>query len=88
MGDDHQGLADQTRNRAHTQLFLVRVWEEQRGLHAGEWCGRVQHVIRGEAYSFVGWETLKHYLEAMLASPAGPAEGPAKAHAPEAPESP
>jgi len=30
------------------------------------WRGKVQHVVRGEAYAFAGWEMMISYLEAML----------------------
>jgi len=64
-----------------TQLFLLRLWLEGDPPPEGEkeqeqvspdkvelprWKGKVQHIIRGEAHAFNGWEMLVGYLEAML----------------------
>src|SRR6266446_10979522 len=64
-------------NQGHTQLFLLRLWLEELPRAAGEkgdpngeevlrWNGKVQHVVRGEAYAFTGWDMLISCLEAML----------------------
>ena len=65
-----------------TQLFLLRLWIEdenppQEGYEQGDlhndassvsltWAGKVQHVVRGEAHGFTGWDMLISRLEAML----------------------
>jgi hypothetical protein len=67
------------RGERETQLFLLRLWLEEDLPPGGEqervspdkvelprWQGKVQHVIRGEAHGFSGWEMMVGYLEAML----------------------
>jgi hypothetical protein len=49
-----------------SQLFLVRLWEESTGDNQTEWHGRVQHVLSGEAHSFVDWPKLIDLFVAML----------------------
>ena len=64
-------------NQGETQLFLLRLWLEelpqtgceQSGVDNGAsaaWRGKVQHVVRGEAHAFTGWDMLIYCLEAML----------------------
>ena len=48
------------------QLFTVRVWLEDRGNGRGEWRGKVQHVLSGEARYFRDWATLIAALQEML----------------------
>jgi hypothetical protein len=71
-----------TGNKGETQLFLVRLWLEDdphpggTGSEPGKpdqegvvkWQGKVQHVVRGEAHAFTGWDMLVGQLEAMLLS--------------------
>jgi hypothetical protein len=54
---------------------LPQAGYEQGGLHnegsptsptARMWSGKVQHVVRGEAHVFTGWDMLISCLEAML----------------------
>jgi hypothetical protein len=65
--------------RGEAQLFLLRLWVEElpqaESDDEGEaldrdgllvWHGKLQHVVRGEAHSFTGWEMMRDYLEAML----------------------
>jgi hypothetical protein len=78
-----------------SRLFLLRVWLEA-GPQAGgdtdgtgkeeapRWHGKVQHVVRGEAYAFTGWDMMIACIEAMLMRDlAGPAQATAKQHTPE-----
>jgi hypothetical protein len=53
----------------HSHLYTVRLWKSRRTKGAEEWCGRVQHVISGEAHSFQGWLQLLNHLEEMSAMP-------------------
>jgi len=64
-------------NQGGTQLFLLRLWLEQAPQEGGEkdgpdqekalnWHGKVQHLIRGEAHAFTGWDTLIACIESML----------------------
>ena len=64
----HQG-------RDHSQLFLVRLWaEETRGSGDGsegsegqiDWCGKLQHVVSGEARYFCGCPQLTDTLLQMM----------------------
>jgi hypothetical protein len=47
-----------------SQLFLVRLWPDEEG--RPEWCGKVQHVMSGEAMDFRDWPMLIARLQAML----------------------
>jgi hypothetical protein len=50
-----------------SHLFLVRFWSEEVG-EAGErkeLCGRVQHVLSGEAHTFHDWQVLIDLLQEM-----------------------
>ena len=46
-----------------SQLFTVRVWQEDLGEGRREWRGKVQLVGNGEAYYFRDWATLIAFLE-------------------------
>src|SRR5436305_15243472 len=77
----------QEMDREHSQLFLVRLWTEQgsegsEGSHESkregegsdswiEWCGKLQHVVSGQAQYFRGWPTLIDLLLEMSGT-AGP----------------
>ena len=65
-------------DREHSQLFLVRLWteesseggDESNGDGGGsdsriEWCGKLQHVVSGQAQYFRGWPTLIDLLLEM-----------------------
>lgn len=52
---------DKTRQH-HSELFTVRLWQEERGNDQVEWLGKVQHVSTGEAYYFHEWPTLITFL--------------------------
>ncbi|HYU76234.1 MAG TPA: hypothetical protein VEL31_26475 [Ktedonobacteraceae bacterium] len=41
-----------------SQLFMVRIWEEELGNGQTEWRGKVQHVTSGEVRYFRDWSTL------------------------------
>jgi hypothetical protein len=54
-----------------SHLFLVRLWpksKEANGRAEGEWCwcGRVQHVLSGEAHNFRDWPGLIDLLLTMM----------------------
>ena len=54
-----------------TQLFTVRVWQEQLGAGQTEWRGQIQHVLTGRAFYFRTWLEMTQRLCALLeASPA------------------
>jgi hypothetical protein len=68
-------------NQGDTQLFLLRIWLEEAPQAGGEneveareqqaalrWRGKVQHVVRGEAHAFTGWQMMIDYLETLLVS--------------------
>jgi hypothetical protein len=71
----------QETDREHSQLFLVRLWTEQgsegsegsdesKGEGEGsdsriEWCGKLQHIVSGQAQYFRGWPTLIDLLLEM-----------------------
>lgn len=56
---------DQTRQHS-SELFTVRVWQEERGNDRVEWLGKVQHVSTGEALYFHEWHTLITFLLGWL----------------------
>jgi hypothetical protein len=47
-----------------SHLFVVRLWSEDVRDHK-EWCGRIQHVLSGEAYTFHDWPSLIELLLEM-----------------------
>jgi hypothetical protein len=60
-------------------LFLLRLWLEEPPQAEGEkegdcpekdgsitWHGKLQHVVRGEAHAFTGWDMMIDCLETML----------------------
>jgi hypothetical protein len=49
-----------------THLFLVRLQGEEMDTGQVEWCGKVQRVVSGEAYTFSGWPDLIEHLLTML----------------------
>ena len=67
-------------NGEHTsQLFLVRLWADERANGGGRGCGdgpepdekvsvhgKVQHVVSGEAAPFSNWQTLVEALSKMM----------------------
>lgn len=50
----------------HSQLFTVRLWQEELGEGRSEWRGKVQHVLSGEARYFRDWATLIAALQEMF----------------------
>ena len=49
--------------QAHrTELFAVRIWQEDLGNGQCEWRGKVQHVTSGEASYFRDWAALIAFL--------------------------
>lgn len=63
-----------TENRNHpqpnarTQVFTLRLWQEQVNGGHWEWRGRVQNVMSGEVRYFREWGMLVELLQAMLSS--------------------
>lgn len=57
---------DQQPQKHRSQFFTVRVWQEDLGNGQGEWRGKVQHVLSGEASYFREWSTLIAFLVAKL----------------------
>lgn len=53
--------------KARSHLFTIRVWEEEVGLDAMEWRGKVQLVSSGEVHYFREWTVLVPLLQTMLA---------------------
>jgi hypothetical protein len=66
------------RGQELSQLFLVRLWKHATNgsdieiVESGggslieiEWCGKLQHVVSGQAHYFRGWPTLIDLLEEM-----------------------
>ena len=64
------------RRYSRSDLFLVRIWFEDRGDGSGhpERRGRVQRVVDGETHQFADWTTLIELLVAMMAEKFGPVE--------------
>ncbi len=51
---------------AHSQLFTVRIWQEDLGQGHYEWRGKVRHVTSGEVRYFRDWAMLIAYMQEML----------------------
>ena len=49
-----------------SSLFLVRVWAKERDREELGWCGKVQHVVSGEACPFCDWSELQAVMLKML----------------------
>jgi hypothetical protein len=59
---------DETESREipRSQLFLVRVWQEQLGEGEIEWRGRVQNIHSGAVAYFREWDGLSVTLPRLL----------------------
>ncbi len=57
-----------------SELFTVRLWQEELGDNQFEWRGKVQHVQKGEAFYFREWSMLIAALLKMLQKPESPAQ--------------
>ena len=57
---------DPSRQRSHSHLFTVRVWEEEIGADQIEWRGKVQLLANGEVRYFREWTALVPLLITML----------------------
>ncbi len=53
----------------HSELFTVRLWQEDLGDNRTEWRGKVQHVQKGEAFYFREWSMRIAALLKMLSEP-------------------
>ncbi len=45
-----------------SQLFTVRVWEEDTGPGSTEWRGKIQRVVGGESLYFRDWQMMTIFL--------------------------
>ncbi len=57
-----------------SELFTVRLWQEELEDNQFEWRGKVQHVQKGEAFYFREWSMLVAALLKMLSEPESPAQ--------------
>ena len=53
-------------SRSRSDLFVVRVWQEDMGEGRTEWRGKVQHILTGDARYFHGWSGLIEILVRIL----------------------
>ncbi len=60
---------------AHSQLFTVRVWQEDLGQGRCEWRGKVRHVTSGEVRYFRDWPMLIAHMQEMLGGNPKAAQG-------------
>jgi hypothetical protein len=56
--------------KTQSQLFTIRMWEEELSEGSAEWRGRVQHVTSGAATFFRDWDSLIRFMQEVLAKPA------------------
>ena len=56
----------------HSQLVILRMWQENLGESQLEWRGKVQHVATGEALYFRDWSGLITCLQQLLRNQLGP----------------
>ena len=55
-----------THEPIHSQLFMLRLWQEDLGEGRVEWRGKIQHVTSGEARYFRDWPMLITALQDIL----------------------
>lgn len=60
---------ERERSQRRSDLFTVRLWQEELGIGQTEVRGKVQHVSSGEARYFRDWPTLIAFLQALLSAP-------------------
>lgn len=58
--------APDTDELTHSQLFVLRIWQENLGEGHREWRGKVQHMISGDAHYFREWAGLIACLQQIL----------------------
>jgi hypothetical protein len=63
---------ERERSQRSSDLFTVRLWQEELGNGQTELRGKVQHVSSGEARYFRDWPTLIAFLLALLSAPRSP----------------
>ena len=63
---------ERERSQRSSDLFTVRLWQEELGNGQTELRGKVQHVSSGEARYFRDWPTLITFLQALLSAPRSP----------------
>lgn len=71
--------------RTHSQLFTVRVWQEDLGEGQSEWRGWVKHVASGEERYFRTWPALGEVMGGMVPVFTGEAAVSEVTHTPVAP---
>jgi len=54
-----------TQHHFDSQLFIMRLWQEADAEGKEQWCGKVQHVLSGQAQKFCGWQNLIELLQLM-----------------------
>lgn len=60
---------ERERSQRSSDLFTVRLWQEELGNGQTEVRGKVQHVSSGEVRYFRDWPTLITFLQALLSAP-------------------
>jgi hypothetical protein len=63
---------ERERSQRSSDLFTIRLWQEDLGDGQMEWRGKVQHVTSGEARYFRDWPTLIAFLLTLLSAPQSP----------------
>ena len=61
------------RHSRRTDLFLIRIWTDAgaEGSEEGQWRGKVQRTVDGEAHLFDSWQDLIEKLSAMILAASG-----------------
>ena len=65
---------ERERSQRSSDLFTVRLWQEELGNGQTEVRGKVQHVSSGEVRYFRDWPTLIAFLLALLSAPRSPSQ--------------
>jgi len=60
--------ADRPTQPYQSQLFTIRIWEEEIGGGQTEWRGKVQHVVSGKNRYFRDCEALMQFLVEVLSN--------------------
>jgi len=60
--------ANSTESQPRSQLFTVRVWQEELGEGRSEWRGQVRHVLSGETRHFRDWPSLVTFIVEIAAT--------------------
>ena len=57
---------DADQSSINSQLFMLRLWQEDLGGGQTDFRGKVQHVSSGEVRYFRDWRTLEAFMEGIL----------------------